>query len=84
MKKEYFEKEIKEMKKEYFEREIKECKDKISYFNDKIKMFPDYNKLRESRAYYEGCMDVLVIFSKIFNEIKEKYEKEKYESISSV
>ena len=65
------------MKKQYFEKEIKAFKEQISFYDDEIKRSPDDNRLRENRAYYEGCFDMLVEFSKILYEIKVKYEKEK-------
>lgn len=64
------------MKKQYFEKEIKAFKEQLSFYDDEIKRYPDDNRLRENRAYYEGCFDMLVEFSKIFGEIKTKYEKE--------
>lgn len=65
------------MKKQYFEKEIKAFKEQLSFYDDEIKRFPDDNRLHENRAYYEGCLDMLVEFAKIFDEIKAKYEKEK-------
>lgn len=64
------------MKKQFFEKEIKAFKEQISFYDDEIKMSPDDNRLRENKAYYEGCLDVVIEFSKIFDEVIAKYEKE--------
>ena len=61
------------MKKRYFEEEIKAFEEQIRFYDDEIKKFDD-NRLRENRAYYVGCLDMLVEFSKMFSEIKYKYE----------
>ena len=62
------------MKKQYFEEVIKEFKKQIRFYDEEIKTYND-DKLRENRAYYQGCLDMVVEFSRMLGEIRNKYEK---------
>lgn len=64
------------MKKQYFEEVIKEFEKQIRFYDEEIERFND-DKLRENRAYYQGCLDMVVEFSRMLGEIRNKYEKEK-------
>lgn len=72
------------MKKLYFEDTIKETYNQLKWYdNECIKYVREpkfksyYNYCREKREYYKGCRDILLEFKAAFEEIREKYEKEK-------
>ena len=46
------------MKKQYFEEIIKEFEKQIRFYDEEIKIYND-DKLRENRAYYQGCLDMV-------------------------
>ena len=63
------------MKNQYFKEVIKEFEKQIRFYDEEIERFND-DKLRENRAYYQGCLDMVVEFSRMLVEIRNKYEKE--------
>ena len=72
------------MKKLYFEDILKEIYNQLKWYDNECikyvsvpKFKSYYNSCREKREYYKGCRDILLEFKAAFEEIIEKYEKDK-------